>query len=62
MLCRDFFLKKIGMWVNLKNLGVTFEDIRGVADAGQVLADYKNNPRVATIDEMYEILMKSYDR
>lgn len=62
VLCRDFFLKKIGMWVNLKNLGVTFEDIHGVADAGQVLADYKNNPRVATIDEMYEILMKSYDR
>ena len=58
----DLFLKKIGMWTSLKTLGVTFEDIREIADAGQVLADYKNNPRLASIDEMHEILMKSYER
>jgi hypothetical protein len=33
-----------------------------VVGCGQVLGDYKNNPRVATIDEMYDILMRCYER
>lgn len=43
-------------------LNVTKEDIREIADCGQVLGDYANNPRVATIPEMYELLMSCYDR
>lgn len=58
----DDFLKEIGLWINLKELGATLEDIREIADCGQVLGDYKRNPRVATIDEMHNILMESYDR
>lgn len=53
----DEFLKEIGLWIGLSDLGVTDEDIREIADCGQVLGDYKNNPRVATIEEMYELLM-----
>jgi alcohol dehydrogenase class IV len=62
--CEEFdrFLKKIGMWISFKDLKVTEKDIRDIADAGQVLNDYQNNPRIATIDEMYELLMKCYDR
>jgi alcohol dehydrogenase class IV len=52
----DKFLKRIGLWIGFKDLGVTDADIRAIADCGQVLGDYKNNPRVATIDEMFEIL------
>ena len=38
------------------------EDIREIADCGQVLGDYLNNPRIATIEEMYELLVNSYER
>ena len=58
----DDFLKKIGLWIGFKDVNVTKEQIRKKADDGQVLGDYLNNPRVATIDEMYEILMNCYQR
>lgn len=58
----DDFLKKIGLWIGFKDLGVTKEDIREIADCGQNLGDYLNNPKVASIDEMYEILMACYER
>lgn len=58
----DCFLKRIGLWINFRELNVTKEDIREIADCGQVLGDYANNPRVATIPEMYELLMSCYDR
>ncbi|GHV40372.1 alcohol dehydrogenase [Synergistales bacterium] len=58
----DSFLKKINLWIGFKDVNVTKEDIRAIADCGQVLGDYKNNPRVATIDEMYDLLTRSYER
>lgn len=58
----DNFLKKIDLYIDFKSLNVTKEDLRAIADCGQVLGDYKNNPRVATIDEMYDLLMECYDR
>lgn len=58
----DAFLKKIGMWLNLKDLGATMEDIVAIADNSRVLPDYKNNPRIASRDEIYDILIKSYER
>ena len=58
----DRFLRKIGMWINLKGLGVSADDLKRIAENGQVLPDYKNNPRVATLDEMSELLIASYER
>ena len=58
----DSFLKQIGMWLSLKGLGVTPADVVAIADNSRVLPDYKNNPRVATRDEIYDMLAKSYDR
>jgi alcohol dehydrogenase class IV len=58
----DGFLKKIGLWIDLKSLGLGTEEIRKIADCGQVLGDYRNNPRVASIPEMYEMLMRCYER
>lgn len=58
----DAFLKSIGLWLNFRQLNVTKDDIRQIADCGQVLGDYKNNPRVAGIDEMFDLLMRCYDR
>lgn len=58
----DEFLKEIGLWIGFKDLNVTMEEIREIANRGQVLGDYKNNPRVANIDEMYELLTNCYER
>lgn len=58
----DEFMKEINMWLNLKSMGVTKKEIEIIADHSQVLPDYKNNPRIATRDEIYEILMRSYER
>jgi alcohol dehydrogenase class IV len=58
----DDFLKRVGLWIDFKSLNVSKEEIRIIADHGQVLGDYKNNPKVASIDEMYEILIRSYER
>ncbi|MDR0399430.1 MAG: iron-containing alcohol dehydrogenase [Treponema sp.] len=58
----DGFLKKIGLWIDLKSLGLGMEDVREIADCGQVLGDYRNNPRVASVPEMYEMLMRCYER
>jgi alcohol dehydrogenase class IV len=58
----DRFLKTIGLWIDFKSLGVSKDEIRKIADCGQVLGDYKNNPRLADIPEMYEMLMRCYER
>lgn len=58
----DDFLKKIDLWTDFKSLGVTKEDLRDIADCGQVLGDYMNNPRVASIPEMFDLLMSCYER
>jgi alcohol dehydrogenase class IV len=58
----DGFLKRIGLWIDFKSLNVSKEEIRIIADHGQVLGDYKNNPRIASIQEMYDMLIRCYER
>jgi alcohol dehydrogenase len=55
-------MKHIGIWLNLKDFGASMADVAAIADHSQILPDYKNNPRVATRDEIYEILIRSYER
>ncbi len=58
----DAFLKRIGMWLSLEGLKVPEADVSVIADHCQDLPDYKNNPRVATRDEIYAMLVNSYRR
>lgn len=58
----DAFLKKIGMWMSLKSMGITLYDVEVIADKSRVLPDYKNNPRIADRDQIFEMLARSYDR
>jgi len=58
----DELLKKIGMWLSLEGLGVSKDDVVAIADNSRVLPDYKNNPRIATRDEIFEMLVNSYQR
>lgn len=57
----DGFLREIGMWLNLKQLEIPEDDLAPIAIDSLRLPDYKVNPRVATCDEILEILKKSYD-
>lgn len=56
------FLKKIGLWLSLKDGNMPEEEIPVLAKASMVLPDYKGNPRVATGDEMVELIKESYYR
>lgn len=58
----DRFLKDIGLWTGFGALGISRDVVQEIADCGQVLGDYKNNPRVATLSEMAELLLAGYDR
>jgi alcohol dehydrogenase class IV len=54
------FLKKIGMWKNLKDVKMPENEIHDLAKASMVLPDYKANPRIATEKEMLELIKKAF--
>ncbi|MCX6343792.1 MAG: iron-containing alcohol dehydrogenase [Armatimonadetes bacterium] len=58
----DNFLKEIGLWLSFKKLKFPQEEIAQLAKASMVLPDYKNNPRIATLEEIHQILKDSYQR
>lgn len=58
----DEFLKRIGIWLGLEGLGVTRQEMVFIADHGRDLPDYKNNPRVASRDEILGMLERSWKR
>jgi alcohol dehydrogenase class IV len=58
----DSFLRRIGLWTDFKSLKVSKEEIRDIAACGHVLGDYKNNPRIASLDEMRDMLLRCYER
>jgi alcohol dehydrogenase class IV len=61
-LAMDAFLKQIDMWISFEKLNVSQKELVAIADNSQVLPDYKNNPRVATRDEIFAMLSASYRR
>jgi len=58
----DVFLKKIGMWTSLEELNVPEDELEALTKQSMVLPDYTNNPRLATDDEMAEIIRACYRR
>jgi alcohol dehydrogenase class IV len=58
----DAFLKEIGMWTSFEQLKVSEEELVCIADNSRVLPDYKNNPRIASRDEIYTMLKASHRR
>lgn len=53
------FLKEIGMGLCFEDLKVPKEELRALAEASLILPDYQNHPRVANLDEIHELLLKS---
>lgn len=58
----DAFLKRIGMWLGLESLGVAKPDVGFIADHSRDLPDYKNNPRIASRDDIFGMLERSWRR
>lgn len=56
----DRFLKDINLWTRLEDLGIPEGEVRRLAEASLVLPDYRNHPRVADVDEVFDILTKSF--
>jgi alcohol dehydrogenase class IV len=44
----------------LRDFGISKEELPALAKQSMVLPDYKNNPRVPTLDEMLEIIAASF--
>jgi alcohol dehydrogenase class IV len=58
----DNFLKKIGLWMGLKDKNVPKNELPALARQSIVLPDYKNNPRLASDKEMLAIIKECYER
>ena len=58
----DQLLKDIGMWLNFESFSVDEATIRKIADRSHDLPDYKANPVIADIDEIYRELMEALAR
>ncbi len=58
----DAFLKQIDMWTSFEKLNVSRQELEAIADNSQVLPDYKNNPRIATREEIHAMLSASFRR
>ncbi|MCD6118204.1 iron-containing alcohol dehydrogenase [bacterium] len=56
----DEFIERIGMSERLKDVKMPEEEIPALAKQSMVLPDYKGNPRVATEDEMLELIKQAY--
>lgn len=61
--CKDemiIFLKKIGIAKKLSACGMPHSEIEVLAKQCMVLPDYKANPKVATYEEMLDLITKSW--
>lgn len=56
----DNFIEKIGMKMTLKEANMPEDEIPALAKQSMVLPDYKGNPRVATENEMLELITQAY--
>ena len=56
----DEFLKKVGLNKTLKDFGMPENEIELLAENSMILPDYTNNPRVATKEEMIQLIINSY--
>ena len=54
------FLKSLGLFKSLKDIGMPEEEIEALAKQSMVLPDYQGNPRVATYEEMLELINQAY--
>ena len=54
------FLREIGLSKNLRDIDMNESEITKLADQCMVLPDYEGNPRVATRNEMIELVKECF--
>jgi len=55
----EHFLERIGMRTCFEDLNIPEKELKALAEASLVLPDYKNHPKVATLDEVFALLKNS---
>lgn len=58
----DAFLQKIGLWMGLADKGVPEEELSDLARQCRVLPDYMNNPRIASEEDMLDLMRACFRR
>ena len=58
----DLLLQRLDLWISLEGLGVPTAEFDALAEQSLTLPDYRNNPRVATKDEIRAMLDESWRR
>lgn len=58
----DNFLREIGMWMSFKDKNVPKSTLNEIGKDTFKLPDYENHAKVATADDVMDLLKKSYDR
>ena len=58
----DEFLRDIGLWMGLEEKRVPEQELRALAQQCRVLPDYLNNPRVASEEEMLQLIQDCFRR
>lgn len=58
----DAFLQKIGLWMGLADKGVPEEELSDLALQCRVLPDYMNNPRIASEEDMLDLMRACFRR
>jgi len=54
------FIKRIGVGIRLRDLGVPKDELEALARQSLVLPDFKNHPRLATLADVSDILGRSH--
>lgn len=55
----ESFIEKIGMRICFEDLDIPERELKALADASLILPDYKNHPKVATLEEIFTLLKQS---
>ena len=58
----DMFLKKIGLWISLRDKNVPKSKLKGIGNDTMKLKNYSVHPKVPTLEEINDLVERSYQR
>ena len=56
----DRLIRDINLWTRLEDFGIPEAEVRRLAEASLILPDYKNHPKVADLNEVFDLLNDSF--
>ena len=56
----DLFLKKIGLWISLKDKNIAESELKAISEDSMKLRNYTVHPKVATLEDINELINRSY--